>query len=126
MKISTLMVINAVISIVFGIAFAVLPAQVVSLYGATAEAPLKYTGQLFGAALITFAILTWSARNAADSEARRAIVLALFIGHGIGFIVSLIGQISGVVNTLGWSTVVIYLFLSLGFGYFQFAKSASS
>ena len=126
MKISTLMVINAVISIIFGIAFVVLPAQVVSLYGVTAEAPLKYTGQLFGAALIAFAILTWSARNAADSEARRAIILALFIGHGIGFIVSLIGQIGGVVNTFGWSTVVIYLFLSLGFGYFQFAKSASS
>ena len=125
MKLSTLMVLNTVICAVFGIAFVLLPLQVYSLYGLEAGPQLNYMGQLFGAALIAFAILSWSARNAEASDARKAIVLAFLIGDGIGFFVALIGQLGGVVSTLGWSTVAIYLILTLGFGYFQFSKSSS-
>jgi hypothetical protein len=126
MKLKTLMIINAIVAIVFGVTFVIVPAQAYSLYDITANEQLVYMGQLFGAALIGFALLTWMARNATDSDARRAIVLALFIANGIGFVVALIGQLSNVVNALGWSTVAIYLLLALGFGYFQFFKPASS
>jgi len=51
-------------------------------------------------------------------------VLRLYIGAGIGGMVSLLAQFRGVMNDLGWSSVVIYLLFALGFGYFQFAKSA--
>ena len=124
MKLSTLMVINTVISAVFGIAFVLIPWQVYSLYGVEPSPQLNYMGQLFGAALIAFAILTWSARNASDSDARSAIILALFIGDGIGFVMALIGQLGNVVNNFGWSTVVIYFILTVGFGYFRFSKSS--
>ena len=125
MKLSTLMVINAVISAVFGIAFVLIPWQVLSLYGVQPNPALNYVGQLFGVSLVTFAVLTWSARNADASDARKAIILAFVIGDGIGCIIALIAQLGGVVNAFGWSTVAIYLFLALGFGYFQFAKSSS-
>ena len=125
MKLSTLFVINAVIAAIFGIAFVLIPSQTYSLYGVQAAPPLNYVGQLFGAALVTIAGLTWSARNVADSDGRRAIVLALLIGDVIGFVVALIGQLGGVVNGLGWSTVAIYLLLALGFAYFRFVKSSS-
>jgi len=125
MKLNTLMVINAIVAVLFGIALVLVPAQVIQLYGLTVDAQLKYVGQLFGAALVGFAFLTWSARNATDSDARRAIVLALFVSDGVGFIVALIGQLAGVVNSFGWSLVAIYLLLALGFGYFQFARPAS-
>ncbi len=123
MKLSTMMIINAVVAAVFGVAFVLVPSQLVSLYGIEdASEILLYVGQLLGAAFIGFAVLTWSARNANDSSARRAIVLALLVSDGVGFIVALIGQLADVVNSLGWSTVAIYLLLALGFGYFQFVK----
>ena len=123
MKLSTLMIINAVVAAAFGVAFVLVPSQVVSLYGIEdASEILIYVGRLLGAALIGFAVLTLSARNASDSDARRAIVLALLISDGIGFIVALMGQLAEVVNSLGWSTVAIYLVLALGWGYFQFVK----
>lgn len=125
MKLRTLMIITAIVAGVFGIAFVLMPGQVFSQYGIEPNPPLNYTGQLFGAALISFAVLTWMARKASDSDTRRAIILALFIGEGIGFIVALIGQLKGVLSAMGWSTVAIYLFFTLGYGYFQFAKSAS-
>ena len=123
MKLSTLMIINAVVAAAFGVAFVLVPSQVVSLYGIEdASEILIYVGRLLGAAFVGFAVLTLSARNASDSDARRAIVLALLISDGIGFIVALMGQLAEVVNSLGWSTVAIYLVLALGWGYFQFVK----
>ena len=122
MKLSTLLVINTIIAGIFGIAFVLIPWQVLSMYGVEPNPALNYVGQLFGVALVTIAILSWFARNAEASDARKAIVLAFFFGDGIGFIVALIAQLGNVVNALGWLTVVIYLLLTLGFGYFQFKK----
>ncbi len=120
-----LMVINTVVSLIFGIAFVLMPDTVVSLYGVIASPQLLYLGQLLGTALIGFGILTWLARNTAVADAKKAILPALFIADGVGFIVALIGQIRWVVNALGWSTVAIYLLLSIGFGYFLIKKPAS-
>jgi len=125
MKLSVLMTVNTVIAGLFGLAFVVVPVRLLSFYGVTADVSLAYVAQLFGAALLGFALLTWSARNAGDSEARRAIVLALFVSEAIGFVVALIAQLRIAVNAIGWSTVAIYLLLALGFGYFQFKKPAT-
>jgi hypothetical protein len=114
MKLSALMVVNTVIAGVFGIAFVIAPGHVVSLYGVTADAPLRYLGQLFGSALLALAVITWLARNATGAGVR-AIVLGLAIADSVGFVAALMGQLAGVWNALGWSTVAIYLLLALAF-----------
>ena len=124
MKLSTLMIFNAVVAAVFGVAFLLVPDQVGSLYDVEVNEILTYVVRLLGAELIAIACVTWLARNADDSVARRAIVLALFIGNAIGFVVALIGQINHVVAAVGWGNVAIYLLLALGYGYFQFVKPA--
>ena len=124
MKLSVFMVIATIVALLFGLAFVFVAEPLLSLYGISLSPGGLIVARLFGAALLGFAVLTWHARNAEDSEARRAIILALFIGDSIGFIVALISQLSGVVNALGWSTVIIYLLLAIGFGYFQFAKQS--
>jgi hypothetical protein len=126
MKLGALLTVNAVIAGVFGLAFIFVPAATLSVYGVTADAQFAMVGQLFGAALLGFGLLTWSARNAADSEARRAIVFALFVSDAAGFVIALMAQLRGLVNVNGWSTVVIYLVLALGFAFFQFRKSATA
>ncbi len=126
MKLKILFIITAIIAIVFGVVFVIIPAQVYSLYSIESGAGMNYMGQLFGAALIAIGLISWQSRNAADSDARRAIILAIFIADGIGFVIALIGQLNDVVGSLGWLTVAIYFLLSLGFGYFQFFKPSSS
>jgi hypothetical protein len=125
MKLSILMALNAVVAGVFGIAFVLLPGQALSWYGVTGDAQLTYVARLFGAALITFALITWMARDAADSDARRAIVMGLAAGDIVGFVIALMAQLGGVVNSLGWSTVAIYLLLGLGFGSFALGKATT-
>jgi hypothetical protein len=125
MKLKTFMIITAIVAAVFGIAFVLATGQVIRLYGNEPTPIVNYVGKLFGGSLFAFAVLLWWARNITDPIARRAIVLSLLVADVIGFIVSLAAQLGGVVNALGWSTVGIYLFFSIGFAYFLFAKTAS-
>ncbi len=126
MTLRNLFIVNAVISLVFGVAAVLAPALLLSTYGVTLSPAGILVTRLLGAAFLGICVLTWFARDAADSEARRAIVLGLFVENAVGFIVALLGQLAGLANPLGWSIVAIYLLLALGYGYFQFVKPAAS
>ena len=126
MKPPIFLVIVAIVAFVFGILFILVPGPLVSLYGISLSAGGQLVGRLFGAALLGYSVLTWSARKAEESQARKAIILAQFIGNTLGFIVALITQFAGTVNALGWSTAVIYFLLALGFCYFQFSKRSAA
>ena len=122
MKLNTMLTIAAVVAGIFGVAFVIVTGPLMSLYGITLDQAGTLVAQLFGAALIGFAVLNWFARNLTDREAQRAIVLANLSSDVVGFVMILIGQLAGVANALGWSSVAIYLLLALGFAYFQFMK----
>jgi len=126
MKLGNLFAVNAVIAGLFGLAFVFAPARLLAQYGLVVDAGFGLVAQLFGAALLGYAILTWLVRKVGDSEARRAIVLALFISDGVAFVLALMAQLKGLVDSLGWSTVAIYLLLALGFAYFHFAKPSEA
>ena len=123
MSLKILFVITAVVTSFFGFLFVIIPDQVYSWYGVTGDMQLNYMGGLFGAALIAIGLVAWLARNASDSDARKAIVLSFFIADLIGFIIALVGQLHNIVGSLGWLTVVLYFFFTVSFGYFQFFKA---
>ena len=118
MKFKTLMVIKSIVCLVFGPLLLLVPGPVLTLLGSSYGPGAAITAREYGAALTGIFILTLFARNAAESVARRAIVLSLFVYDGIAFIAMLAIQLSGGMNLLGWSVVAIYLFFTLGFGYF--------
>jgi hypothetical protein len=89
-----------------------------SLFGATLSDGGMFTAREYGAALFGNLFLCWFAKNATGSDATRAIILALFVYDLIGFIVTAITVISGILNPLGWLIVFVYLFFTMGFGYF--------
>jgi hypothetical protein len=119
---------NAVISLVLGCALVVAWPLVMTFFGLNVQVTQggMAVTRLFGAAIIGYGLLTLLVRNASDSEARRAIVLSLFVTHALAFIVALPEQLSGMVSALGWLIVAMYLLLALGYGYFQFAKPTPS
>ena len=126
MKFNTFMAIAAVIAFVFGLGFLLFPAESMSFYGLTLEAAGQWLGRYFGSAFIGISVLTWLARNAEQGEALRAIVLGDFVLSATGLVVAILDGIYGPGNALLWSTAVIYLFLTVGFGYFQFVKRPGS
>jgi hypothetical protein len=122
MKLSNLFVFNTIVALPFGLGFLLAPGAMANLYGVPTDPAANLIGQFFGVCLIAIGMLTWFARSVSDAKAQRAIMQALFIGDVLGLIVALMGMLSGVLNTLGWLTVALYLILSLGYGYFLFMK----
>ncbi len=123
MKLGSLFTVNAVIAAAFGIAFIIVPAQLLEAYGVTLTPGTAVVSRLFGAALVGYGVLTWQVRASPWSDALRAVVLALLVGDVLGFGLAAQGVLAGATNALGWSTVVIYGLLAAGFGYFAFGKA---
>ena len=123
MKRNTFMSIAAIVAFLFGLAFLLMPTQLMTLYGVNLDPSGEYIGRYLGSAFLGVGVLNWFARNAkADNEALRAIILGGFILCLTGFVASLFDVFLGVGNNVVWSTVVIYLLLGVGYGYFQFKK----
>ena len=123
MKLSIWMAAKAVVCIVFGIGFVLMPQFLGSIYAMSLDPGGALIARLFGAAFIFEAIVLWFARNAAGSDAAvRAIVLGVVVSNAIGFVVTLLATLAGVWNVLGWSAVVLYLVFGLAFAYFLFSK----
>jgi len=119
---SLFMTIAAIVGLLFGLAFIFVPAQLMSFYGVTLDTAGQWVGRYLGSAFIGIGVLTWLARNAPAGDALRAVVLGDFVVSVTGLVVAVLDKIYGTGNALVWSTVVIYIFLTAGFGYFQFVK----
>jgi len=118
MKFKTLMIVKAIVCLGFGILLLAVPDKLLSIFGAALSDGGMFTAREYGASLFGNLFLCWFAKNAADSDARKAIILALFVYDFIALIVTIVTVIAGVLNPLGWLIVFIYLFFTLGFGYF--------
>ena len=125
MTLSRFLVVKAILSLAFGIAFAVVPAAAMALFGVTLDPAGVLMARSLGASLIGIGLVCLFDRSA-DHEALQGITLSLFVGDTIGFIVALQGQLSGMMNALGWIVVAIWLLLALGLGYFRFLKGGAS
>jgi len=126
MKLSNLMIIKAIVCLMFGIPMLLVPAILMSLYGVTLDSYGILVARLYGAALLGNLLLTWFSRSDPGSVALRAAVLHLFIYDGLAFIVTLVAVVTGIMNAFGWSAVGIYLFFTVGYGYFQLVKPSTS
>ena len=116
--------VSAILSFLFGLGFMLMPGQLVTLYNVQLDDAGRFVGQLYGVTLFGFGVLNWFAREFADGSVQRALLTANFLTAALGFLFSLFGQLGGVagVNALGWSTVLLYLLLALGFGYLRFMR----
>ncbi len=125
MKLKTLLIIKALVCLCLGIPILLVPNFIYSLFGAALTAGGVFAAREYGASMMGNLMLTWFARNSQESDARWAIILALFVYDAIGVIVTLIAILAGALSALGWLIVALYLFLALGFGYFLLPKKKS-
>jgi hypothetical protein len=114
--------INAIVAVLFGLGFVLVPEPLLASYGVELSEAGLFVARLLGTAFIAFALISWLIKDSPGSSELRAVILAFFVSDLIGFVLSLIFQLQGVANALGWSTVLIYLLLGVGFGYFYLSK----
>ncbi len=124
MKPSIFLVIKAVISLAFGLAFAAIPGIVGPLYGIQLDPTGVLMARWFGALLIGIGIICIFAGKATGTKLQQDVILSLFIADILGSVVAVVGQLSGLMNTLGWTIVAIWIILALGLGYLRFIWKA--
>jgi hypothetical protein len=125
MKVSTFLVIKAVISLLFGIGMAVLPALLMNLFGIALDPSGVFMTRTVGACLIGIGLICWLGKDIADNG-RSVITLSLFAADTLGFIFALMAQLAGLMNAFGWVIVIIWLLLALGNGYCRFLKLSAA
>lgn len=123
MKFKTLMIIKAVVCLGFGPILLFFPGQLLNLLGTSFGPGAALTARLYGATLFGNLFLAWLGRNAEDGIARRAIIWDLFIYDAIGLVVTVILLLSGSLGILSWGIAAVYLFFTIGFGYFLLQKN---
>jgi len=117
MTFRALLTIKAIVCVLFGPVLLFAPAALLKFLGSSLEAGGAFTAREYGAALIGGFLLTLFARNTTAPDARRAILLYLFVYDAIGLVVTLASVASGVLNSFALGIAVVYLFFTVGAGY---------
>ena len=125
MKLSTFLTVRSIVALAYALTLLFIPGLMLSLYGMTPGPGINLMSQFVGVELIAFGLVCLNARNFVDSTILRPILTSFLIAEAVGVLVAIYGTLSGAMNTLGWSIVLIYGLFSLGYVYFLFVKKVS-
>jgi uncharacterized membrane protein YfcA len=105
--------IAAVLAILYGIGFVLIPAKMGEFYGVQPQPNAMLNIQYFGSALLALGVIVWFARDL-DWAAVRGVLIGSAVGDIVGGLITIWGISQGLVNAFAWSSVVIYVLLLLG------------
>ncbi|HUF35730.1 MAG TPA: hypothetical protein VMN37_07250 [Gemmatimonadales bacterium] len=126
MRLATLLLVAGVLALVFGLGFLLVPAALLPLYGIDPAADTTLMARFFGAALVHLGTALYLVREVRETATQRGLVLAGLVGSAAGMVVALMGQLGGLVNAMGWSTVAIYAGLLLAYAGAMRARTAAA
>ena len=104
----------AVLTVVYGFMFVLFPAEALAFYGVTGQPHAEYNVQFFGSALLGLSAIAWYARSFRDWDAVRAVLIGGLVTDVVGLLLAFWGIKQGLVNAMGWSSVVVYVLLTAG------------
>ena len=115
--------VQSVLFFLAGLATLIAPQQLIASYGLSLQQGGVGLARLYGVTAIMLGLINWMARGAGPSEARKAIVLGLFIGNILAALVGIYNGLAGGFGTVIWVSVIIWLLLALDLGVLYFKKS---
>ena len=125
MNLSNFLTLKAIVSLMFALALILVPGWIMSIFGVNLAETGKFITQLFGVDMMAIGFVCWYSRKSTDILVAD-IALGIFIADAIGSVIMLVGQLKGLMNPLGWLNVVLWLFLTIGIGYFRFLRPKAS
>lgn len=115
MDFGLLSIVSAVIWLVVGGAFLVIPRQWVAPFEVNLGREGAFIGRLLGAAFLSLAVLDFLGRDTGDDVAQRAIAFANVVANGLTgalHVADLLGD--GVLNAHAWGLVALTTALTVG------------
>jgi len=115
---NTLFLVYLIVEAIFGIGFLFVPDLVMAPMGVTLDDTSTTMARMFGSLLISIPVLVFLARKSSSTEFKRGVMYCAFIYLLASTIILLITQINGLMNSMGWSIVILHLVFMLLFGYY--------
>ena len=116
MPIKTVLTLNSVVAIPFGLLFTFFPGFILSsVYGAELNETGAILARMLGGEFLCFGVITWLARDRGP-ETQILLALGCLIGFGVGAVALAWAQLAGIFNALGWMMVLTYVFFALAYG----------
>jgi hypothetical protein len=111
---------KSVVTVFFGVCMLFFNSILMSIYGIALDQSGMMMTQWSGVSFLGIGLICWFASNATESNVWKGVILSRCICDSTGFVVTLIWQLKGVANMLGWLNVALWFIFAAGLGYFQF------
>jgi hypothetical protein len=116
-------ILNAIVVVLFGAFFLILPQTALALFGTEVYVSNLFLARFFGGAMLMSGIFIWFLKDAFDQKTQKTLGITLLAGSVGGFVLSLIGMTSaGVIRSNGWILLVITVVFSLGYAFLLFLQ----
>jgi hypothetical protein len=108
MTAKTFLTISSVVAIVYGIGFLLFPGPSIAFYGPPPDSHQILIMRYFASTLLAFGVFTWFVKDLRDWEGSRAALIAITVLNALGLLVTLLGMIEGLFNSMAWTSMILY------------------
>ncbi|HSG42620.1 MAG TPA: hypothetical protein VLA72_05645 [Anaerolineales bacterium] len=124
MSYNFLFVLNALVALVFGIAFLFVPDTVLLYFGVTdAVESTEWVSRFFGSAMFALGLVLWFAKDT-DANIQKNVGYSLLASSIIGLVVTIMASVAdnAVIRSNSWIPIVVYVLFALGYAFMLFLK----
>ncbi len=125
MSYKLLFVLSAIVAVILGLGFLIVPDRALPLLGTTEQyASTVFAARFFGFALFGLGLVLWFAKDVTDEKIQRNLGIANLVIAVVGLVLSLYATMAGnaVLRTNVWVPIVLFLLGGLGYGFMIFLK----
>jgi hypothetical protein len=119
MKLSTYAILVAILSLVFGLEFLFIPVKIAAFYGGKVDDGNILIARMLGTTFCFLGLIFWSFRKipVTDPIWSKLLLLSL-IYDVVQLVLSIMAQLNGLMNAMGWTVIGTYVLLCIGSAYY--------
>ena len=125
MNYRVLFLINALVAVLLGVGFLIVPSRVLGQFGVDEYAATRLVSQFFGTAMVAIGLLLWFAKDVNEASLQKGMGVAALVGAIAGLAISVVGISTGILRSNGWMAIIVYVLFGLGYVYLLFLKPKS-
>lgn len=125
MSYKLLFILSALVAVLVGLGFLIVPERALPLLGTTEQyVSTIFAARFFGFALFGLGLVLFFAKDVSDEKIQKNLGIANLVISVVGLILSLYATLAGnaVLRTNVWAPIVLFLLGGLGYGYLVFLK----
>ena len=120
MKLSTFAIIITILAVGFGLAFVFIPVKLMAVYGISLEGGGIIAARYFGVSNLFIGMIFWSYSSVSPAaKSWPKLLLYSLIYDIMQLIVTLMAVLNNESNSMGWTTVALFVLLAIGSAYFM-------